>query len=147
MDSSTHKTPTIENISICSTSLSSSHASIPRAFAGGETGLQWLPLCFPGNVRVIVTATNPDASYVQLHEQRVQQHIENAHRPPVRHLSTVGSANCTGVGVGLAVERAAGEAEYESSHRRRKVYTEETGAFWRGHVAPHVGKIVVEPVL
>lgn len=87
--------------------------------AGAETGLQWLPLRFPGNVRVVVTATNPDASYLQLHEQKIQQHMTNPHQPPVRQHITVGGSSTTGND--HPVRQEAGEAEYESSHRRRKV--------------------------
>lgn len=63
--------------------------------------------------------------------------MANAHRPPVRQLSTGGSVDHTEGGVGFAPQRPASEAEYESSHRRRKVYAKDTGAFWFDTLVPH----------
>lgn len=98
---------------------------------GGETGLQWLPLQVPGNARIIVTATHPDPNYLELHEQKIRQHMLNPHQtvslsqPPGNscgeggaQTSKSGHAGRGQQGVDTEVE---GEAEYESSHRRRKV--------------------------
>lgn len=90
--------------------------------SGGETGLQWLPLQVPGNVRIIVTATHPNPDYLQLHEQRIRQHMFS--QPSG---STGGGAGSSGgsstIGRGQQSAETEGqrEAEYESSHRRRKV--------------------------
>lgn len=103
------------------------------AGVGGETGLQWLPLQVPGNVRIIVTATHPDPNYLQLHEQKIRQHMVNPHEalpvsPPPgissgeRGAPSSNSGGSGSVGRGQKSTETAeeGEAEYESSHRRRK---------------------------
>lgn len=103
--------------------------------SGGEIGLQWLPLRVPGNVRVIVTATHPDPNYLQLHELKIRQHMANPHQSllssqpsdnPIRVKGTHGSGGRSGggsIGKGKSSSGTGeeGEAEYESSHRRRKV--------------------------
>lgn len=89
--------------------------------------MQWLPLHVPGNVRVIVTATNPDPNYLQLHEQKIQQHMMNPHQELGSQLSSASNAGGgassgdDATGREQAAETGAGEAKYESSHRRRKV--------------------------
>lgn len=89
--------------------------------------MQWLPLHVPGNVRVIVTATDPDPNYLQLHEQKIRQHMMNPHQESVSQLSSVSNAGGEAssgddaMGPGQTAETGAGEAEHESSHRRRKV--------------------------
>ncbi|CAM9102993.1 unnamed protein product, partial [Hapterophycus canaliculatus] len=107
---------------------------------GGETGLQWLPFQVPGNVRIIVTATHPDPNYLQLHEQKIRQHMVNPHEAllaspapgsssgdrgaPSRKSGWSGSISSVGRGQKSAETTEKGEAEYESSHRRRKVLME-----------------------
>lgn len=78
--------------------------------------MQWLPLRFPGNVRVIVTATNPHANDLGLHEWRIQQHVP-ASTPSTNGLTSPGAVSAR------RNQRKAGEsdAKCESSHRRRKV--------------------------
>lgn len=107
-------------------------------FAGAETGLQWLPLRVPGNVRLIVTATHPDPNYLQLHEQKIRQHMMvNPHQGLTSQSSRASSLgdggetntiasttqiDCIGATILEDVDtKGDGEAEYESSHRRRKV--------------------------
>lgn len=114
---------------------------LPRApaYTGGETGLQWLPLQVPGNVRIIVTATHPDPNYLQIHEQKMRQHMANPDQALLlsqssgasnggKQKAVIGSSGGAGsIGRGggggqQSVEKEGeGEAEYESSHRRRKV--------------------------
>lgn len=101
--------------------------------SGAETGLQWLPLRVPGNIRVIVSATQPDSKYNEVHEQRVRQHMTNPHRGLAvgssREISferrqTIASDSgndVSGETKHCMQAREGGEAEYESSHRRRKV--------------------------
>lgn len=95
---------------------------LARSYSGGETGLQWLPLQVPGNVRIIVTATHPNPDYLQLHEQKIRQHMFS------QPSSSIGGGTGSGggsspIGRGQQNAEAEGqrEAEYESSHRRRKV--------------------------
>lgn len=107
-------------------------------FAGAETGLQWLPLRVPGNVRLIVTATHPDPNYLQLHEQKIRQHMMmHPHQGLTSQSSRASSLgdggetnatttttqnDCMGATIQEDVDtKGDGEAEYESSHRRRKV--------------------------
>lgn len=93
-----------------------------RFYLGGETGLQWLPLQVPGNVRIIVTATNPDPDYLNLHEQKVRQHMFSQ---PSGSIGGGTGSGCAGSAAGRGQHNAETEgqreAEYESSHRRRKV--------------------------
>ncbi|CAM9111400.1 unnamed protein product, partial [Laminaria digitata] len=111
---------------------------------GAETGLQWLPLRVPGNVRLIVTATHPDPNYLQLHEQKIRQHMmASPHHQGLTSQSSRASScggdggetntattttttttqfDCMGAKIRENVDaKEDGEAEYESSHRRRKV--------------------------
>lgn len=104
--------------------------------SGGETGLQWLPLRVPGNVRIIVTATHPDPNYLQIHEQRIRQHMVNPHLAVTSQSPEAGSSD-TGVasnsesdrigdrGQNIVETGGEGEAKYQSSHRRRKVRNDE----------------------
>lgn len=106
-----------------------------HAVAGAETGLQWLPLRVPGNVRLILTATHPDPNYLQLHEQKIRQHMMmNPHQGLTSQSSRASSCgdggetnattqvDCMDAKVRDNMDtRGDGEAEYESSHRRRKV--------------------------
>lgn len=89
---------------------------------GNECGLQWLPLRYPANVRVLVTATLPGTSYnsTQLHNETVWHHETKFHP---RRCSAACDTND-------AVDRRdqlparSGEekqTDLESNHRRRKV--------------------------
>lgn len=49
-------------------------------FTEGETGLQWLPLQVPANVRIIVTATLPGLNYLQLQEQKLHRVASKPHQ-------------------------------------------------------------------
>lgn len=95
---------------------------LTRSYSGGETGLQWLPLQVPGNVRIIVTATHPHPDYLQLHEQKIRQHMFS---PPPGSIGggTGSGGGSSTIGRGQQNDETEGqrEAEYESSHRRRKV--------------------------
>lgn len=84
---------------------------------GGETGLQWLPLRFPGNVRIIVTATTPHVGYPELQEPRAQAPMRLPGEQAIRgHHGAAGLGN-----EGSPPESGENEAKYESSQRRRKV--------------------------
>lgn len=93
-----------------------------HSFSGGETGLQWLPLQVPGNVRIIVTATYPNPDYLHLHEQKMRQHMFSQSSGSIGGGTGSGGGSST-VGRGQQHPETEGqtEAEYESSHRRRKV--------------------------
>lgn len=114
------------------------YATRSTLFAGAETGLQWLPLRVPGNVRLIVTATHPDRNYLQLHERKIRQHMMmNPHQGLTSQSSrasspddggetntttTTANVDCMGATIREELDtKGDGEAEYESSHRRRKV--------------------------
>lgn len=118
--------------------LNATYVSRSTLFAGAETGLQWLPLRVPGNVRLIVTATHPDPNYLQLHEQKIRQHMMmHPHQGLTSQSSRASSvgdggdanatttttqSDCMGATIQEDVDtKGDGEAEYESSHRRRKV--------------------------
>ncbi|CAM9980264.1 unnamed protein product, partial [Discosporangium mesarthrocarpum] len=105
---------------------------------GGEVGLNWLPLRYPGNIRVIVSATDPNHQHLHLHHIQEQKRIASPAK--LQGVSSDGSAfnpistgPAAGVasvsvsmgGAGLLLESGQesempSEAEYESSHRRRK---------------------------
>lgn len=94
---------------------------LTHLYAGGETGLQWLPLQVPGNVRIIVTATHPNPDYLQLHEQKIRQHVFSQPSGSIGgRAGNGGGSSSIGRGQQNAETEGPREAEYESSHRRRK---------------------------
>lgn len=76
----------------------------------------------PGNVRIIVTATHPNPDYLELHEQKIRQHMFSQQSESIGGGSgSGGGSSIIGRGEQNAEMEGQREAEYESSHRRRKV--------------------------